>query len=129
MRPAPPPAPLDPLPPPASGLFLEVSFRRLLASCEATAAGTPPPGARPELAGDGWRVSPVFHHVRGSEKEEGEGRERQGGALKRDSDADPPPPRLPPFHTHSTSKHCRSSWPTCRLKLQPNGEREREREG
>ena len=64
---------LDPLPPPASGLFLEVSFRRLLASCEATAAGAPPPGARPELAGDGWRVSPVFHHVREREREEGEG--------------------------------------------------------
>lgn len=50
-----------PLPSPASGLFLEVSFRRLLASCEDIVAGTSI--ARPDLIGT-WRRSPVFHHVR-----------------------------------------------------------------
>lgn len=49
------------LPPPASGLFLEVSFRRLLASCEDIAGGTST--ARPDLVGC-WQHSPVFHHVR-----------------------------------------------------------------
>ena len=48
------------LPPPTSGLFLEVSFRRLLASCEAVAAGDA--RGRPDLA-VGWETSPVFHHV------------------------------------------------------------------
>ena len=71
--------PGDPLPPPASGLFLEVSFRRLLLAVEAVVAGedgggdapTPasssaahPLAARPDLRGGAWRGSPVFHHVR-----------------------------------------------------------------
>lgn len=51
----------QPLPDPTSGIFLEVSFRRLLASCEDIVAGTST--ARPDLAGT-WRRSPVFHHVR-----------------------------------------------------------------
>ena len=62
------------LPPPSSGLFLEVSFRRLLASCEGVVNGSGVDGAaattaapsmlamRPELARD-WATSPVFHHV------------------------------------------------------------------
>lgn len=49
----------EPLPDPTSGIFLEVSFRRLLASCEDIVAGTST--ARPDLAGT-WRRSPVFHH-------------------------------------------------------------------
>lgn len=48
------------LPEPTSGLFLEVSFRRLLASCESIVDGTST--ARPDLI-DKWRRSPVFHHV------------------------------------------------------------------
>ena len=48
------------LPSPTSGLFLEVSFRRLLASCEDIVAGTSL--ARPDLIGN-WQQSPVFHHV------------------------------------------------------------------
>jgi hypothetical protein len=64
-RPAtPPPAPADappppPLPPPASGLFAEVEFRRLLASCEEVVAGDDK--GRPDLRD--WAASPVFHHV------------------------------------------------------------------
>ena len=62
------------LPPPESGLFLEVSFRRLLASCEGVANGVASDASttvaaapsmlavRPELA-RGWATSPVFHHV------------------------------------------------------------------
>lgn len=65
------------LPPPASGLFLDVSFRRLLASCEGivhgvvsgvddattvVAAAPSMLAVRPELARD-WATSPVFHHV------------------------------------------------------------------
>lgn len=61
-----PAAPAEPppteLPPPASGLFLEVSFRRLLASCEDIASGT---SARTDLV-DCWQRSPVFHHVSGA---------------------------------------------------------------
>lgn len=59
------------LPPPACGLFLEVSFRRLLASCEGVVNGatgnddtmtTSMTTIRPELARN-WATSPVFHHV------------------------------------------------------------------
>ena len=73
----------DSLPPPASGLFLEVSFRRLLLAVEAVVngedddgdgsgvGGQPSPSsssshplaARPDLRGGAWRASPVFHHV------------------------------------------------------------------
>jgi hypothetical protein len=49
----------DDLPPPSSGLLLEVSFRRLLASCEAIAGGDDK--GREDLRQ--WRTSPVFHHV------------------------------------------------------------------
>ncbi|KAL4458035.1 hypothetical protein ABPG75_012900 [Micractinium tetrahymenae] len=49
----------EPLPDPTSGIFLEVSFRRLLASCEDIVAGTSE--ARPDLVAN-WRRSPVFHH-------------------------------------------------------------------
>jgi hypothetical protein len=66
----------DELPAPASGLFLEVSFRRLLASCEGVvnggggavdggSASTTPSMIRPELARN-WATSPVFHHVSSS---------------------------------------------------------------
>ena len=69
--------PADALPPPASGLFLEVSFRRLLRACEAVVGGEEEAGgtgaasplsshpltARPDLKGGAWRASPVFHHV------------------------------------------------------------------
>lgn len=48
------------LPPPSSGVFLEVSFRRLLASCEQIIAGDDK--GREDLRS--WRSSPVFHHVR-----------------------------------------------------------------
>lgn len=48
------------LPPPASGQFLEVSFRRLLRSCEEIAAGDSK--GRADLVE--WQTSPVFHHVR-----------------------------------------------------------------
>lgn len=51
----------EPLPSPSSGLFLEVSFRRLLASCEAIVDGTSL--ARPDLLNGAWVRSPVFHHV------------------------------------------------------------------
>ena len=47
------------LPAPSSGLFLEVSFRRLLASCEEIAAGQDK--GREDLRH--WQNSPVFHHV------------------------------------------------------------------
>jgi hypothetical protein len=47
------------LPAPSSGLFLEVSFRRSLASCEEIAAGDCK--GRDDLKS--WRTSPVFHHV------------------------------------------------------------------
>lgn len=49
----------EPLPDPTSGIFLEISFRRLLASCESIVAGTSP--ARPDLANN-WQRSPAFHH-------------------------------------------------------------------
>ncbi len=55
-----PPEGEEELPPPTSGLFLEVSFRRLLASCEDIAGGAST--ARPDLVAT-WRSSPVFHHV------------------------------------------------------------------
>ncbi len=42
------------LPPPSSGQFLEIVFRRLLDKCEHTAAGE---GAH------AWQSSPLFHHV------------------------------------------------------------------
>ena len=68
-----------PLPPPTSGLFLEVSFRRLLRACEAvvgeetdggdSAPGPHPLSARPDLKGGAWRSSPVFHHVSGRGRE------------------------------------------------------------
>lgn len=47
------------LPPPTSGIFLETSFRRSLASCEAVVAGDSQ--GREELKS--WRTSPLFHHV------------------------------------------------------------------
>eukprot|EP00887_Chlorella_sp_A99_P001492 scaffold8.g1492.t1 len=47
------------LPPPSSGQFLEVSFRRLLASCEEIVAGDNK--GRPDLVT--WQRSPVFHHA------------------------------------------------------------------
>ena len=50
---------LEELPPPSSGVLLEVSFRRLLASCEQIIAGDDK--GREDLRG--WRSSPVFHHV------------------------------------------------------------------
>ncbi|KAK9823753.1 hypothetical protein WJX72_005165 [[Myrmecia] bisecta] len=46
------------LPPPQSGQFLEVSFRRLLKSCEEIMAGDSK--GRADL--QDWRSSPVFHH-------------------------------------------------------------------
>jgi hypothetical protein len=49
----------DPLPPPSSGLLLELSFRRLLASCEEIAGGQDK--GREDLRH--WQTSPVFHHV------------------------------------------------------------------
>jgi hypothetical protein len=49
------------LPAPSSGLFLEVSFRRLLASCEEIVGGDDK--GREDLRE--WRRSPVFHHVSG----------------------------------------------------------------
>lgn len=45
------------LPPPSSGQFLEISFRRLLSKCEQAAAGN-------SSLGDAWPTSPLFHHVR-----------------------------------------------------------------
>lgn len=50
----------DELPPPASGLVLEISFRRLLASCEAIAFTGDNKG-KEDLKQ--WKTSPVFHHV------------------------------------------------------------------
>jgi len=47
------------LPPPQSGLFLEVSFLRLLRSCEEILAGDSK--GRSDL--EEWATSPVFHHV------------------------------------------------------------------
>ena len=47
------------LPAPSSGLFLEVSFRRLLASCQDIISGDDK--GREDLKE--WRRSPVFHHV------------------------------------------------------------------
>ena len=49
----------DVLPPPSSGLLLELSFRRLLASCEEIAGGQDK--GREDLRQ--WQTSPVFHHV------------------------------------------------------------------
>ena len=51
---------VDELPAPSRGGFLEVSFRRLLASCEEIVAGDNK--CRADLAN--WQRSPVFHHVR-----------------------------------------------------------------
>lgn len=48
------------LPSPASGLFLEVLFRRLLASCEEICKGDTK--AREDLRD--WQTSIVFHQVR-----------------------------------------------------------------
>ena len=48
------------LPPPTSGLFLEISFRRLLKSCAEIMAGDNK--GREDLTA--WQRSPVFHHVR-----------------------------------------------------------------
>jgi len=48
------------LPSPHSGLFLEVSFLRLLRSCEDIIAGDSK--GRSDL--EEWATSPVFHHVR-----------------------------------------------------------------
>ena len=48
------------LPPARSGLFLEVSFLRLLRSCEEIIAGDDK--GRADL--EDWATSPVFHHVR-----------------------------------------------------------------
>jgi hypothetical protein len=48
------------LAPPSSGLFLEVSFRRLLDSCFEIMSGDTK--HRRDLKN--WRTSPVFHHVR-----------------------------------------------------------------
>ncbi|KAI3435499.1 hypothetical protein D9Q98_001565 [Chlorella vulgaris] len=50
---------MDTLPSPTSGLFLETSFRRLLASCEDIVGGTSV--GRSDLIGN-WKHSPVFHH-------------------------------------------------------------------
>lgn len=47
------------LPPPTSGLFLEISFRRLLKSCAEIMAGDNK--GREDLTA--WQRSPVFHHV------------------------------------------------------------------
>ena len=136
---------MDPLPPPSSGLFLEVLFRRLLASCEATVGGGAP-AARAEFADGGWATSPVFHHVRGSffcvwltvccvcwswvvwiarrARVEGGGARALtvrnvasvfwGCSLTHSS----PLPPIP----DSTSRRCRSSWPTWRRRRPPNGE-------
>ncbi|KAK9839611.1 hypothetical protein WJX81_000780 [Elliptochloris bilobata] len=46
------------LPPPQSGLFLEVSFLRLLRSCEDIIAGD----AKGRADLEEWATSPVFHH-------------------------------------------------------------------
>ncbi len=51
-----------PLPEPSSGLFLEVSFRRLLTSCEEIIAGDSK--GRQDFSAANWKTSPVFHHVR-----------------------------------------------------------------
>ena len=48
------------LAPARSGLFLEVSFLRLLRSCEEIIAGDDK--GRVDL--EDWATSPVFHHVR-----------------------------------------------------------------
>ena len=50
--------PID-LPPPSSGLFLEIEFRRLLANCEEIAAGNDK--GREDLRQ--WQSSLAFHHV------------------------------------------------------------------
>ena len=50
---------MQPLPAPSSGLFLEVSFRRLLKSCIEITEGDSK--GRADLAS--WQTSPVFHHV------------------------------------------------------------------
>lgn len=50
---------MEELPEPASGQFLEISFRRLLKSCEEIIKGDNK--MRPDL--DDWQTSPVFHHV------------------------------------------------------------------
>ena len=47
------------LSPPSSGTFLEISFRRLLNSCEDIIAGDNK--GREDLTA--WQSSPVFHHV------------------------------------------------------------------
>ena len=47
------------LPPPTSGLFLEISFRRLLKSCVEIITGDNK--GREDLTM--WQRSPVFHHV------------------------------------------------------------------
>jgi len=47
------------LPSPSSGTFLEISFRRLLKSCEEIMAGDNK--GREDLTA--WQSSPVFHHV------------------------------------------------------------------
>lgn len=52
-------APEEVLPAPASGMMLELSFRRLLASCEDISHGDDK--GREDL--QQWRTSPVFHHV------------------------------------------------------------------
>jgi len=51
-----------PLPPPASGQFLEISFRRLLKTCWEIVGGDNK-GKRELTA---WRGSPLFHHVSGT---------------------------------------------------------------
>lgn len=53
-------APSAELPPPTSGTFQEISFRRLLKSCDEIIAGDTK--GRDDLAA--WQSSPVFHHVR-----------------------------------------------------------------
>lgn len=49
------------LPPPKSGQFLEISFRKLLKNCYDIAGGKTPVGKKELVA---WRSSPLFHHVR-----------------------------------------------------------------
>lgn len=51
-----------PLPPPASGQFLEISFRRLLKTCWEIVGGDNK--GKKELTA--WRGSPLFHHVSGA---------------------------------------------------------------
>lgn len=50
---------MQPLPPPTSGLFLELSFRRLLKSCTEITEGDSK--GRADFVD--WQTSPVFHHV------------------------------------------------------------------